>query len=159
MKPFLDRGDKGIIVLCRTSNPGAGEFQELYVDAGNQQMGMTFARFYQVVAHRVATHWNYNDNCAVVVGATAPEQIGSVRKLIGDMWMLIPGVGTQGGDVEQVVKNGLNSKGHGLIISSSSDIIFASKEKNFAEAARSKAQVLTWEINTALEKAGNFPIA
>lgn len=118
LQPFLDRIDKGIIVLVKTSNPGASELQDLNV--GSSQLPL-----YQVVAQKVANDWNKNGNCAVVVGATYPKELKKVREIIGDMPILIPGVGTQGGDVRQTVQAGLNSKREGIIISSSRAIIFA----------------------------------
>jgi orotidine-5'-phosphate decarboxylase len=154
MKPFLEQKDKGIIVLCRTSNKGAGEFQDLFVRPPEQEAtqwniwpGLSL---HEYVAHRVAHYWNYNGNCALVVGATAPEQLGQIRKIVGDMWILIPGIGTQGGDVEALVCNGLNSRGSGIIINSSSGIIFASGGPDFAHAAYNEADKLTDKINGSL---------
>lgn len=115
LDPFLKRADKGIIVLVKTSNPGAGEFQDLLVDE---------KPIYQIVAEHVAKDWNANENCAVVVGATYPEELKKVREIIGDMPILIPGIGAQGGDISSL-KNGLNSQGTGIIVSSSRGIIFA----------------------------------
>lgn len=117
LQPFLDRTDKGIIVLVKTSNPGAGEFQDLEIEG---------KPLYQVVAEHVAKTWNQNGNCGVVVGATYPEELKVVRKIVGDMPILVPGVGSQGGnDLAAVLKNGLNSQKQGLIINSSRGIIFA----------------------------------
>lgn len=113
LQPFLNRADKGVIVLVRTSNPGAGEFQDLLLDG---------KPLYQVVAEHVK---NWGNNIAVVVGATYPEELKIVRQIIGDMPILIPGIGTQGGDLEATIKNGLNSKKQGIIISSSRGIIFS----------------------------------
>src|SRR3546814_1321890 len=90
VQPFLDRADKGVVILCHTSNPGAGDFQDL--DVGGRPL-------YQRVAERVARDWNGHGNCALVVGATWPEQLREVRAIVGDMPLLIPGVGAQGGDV------------------------------------------------------------
>ncbi|MEK7612820.1 MAG: orotidine-5'-phosphate decarboxylase [Patescibacteria group bacterium] len=154
MKPFLDQNDKGIIVLCKTSNPGSAEFQDAILvaaDPPNRSMPM-----YKFVAERVSKYWNYNGNCALVVGATYPEQLGEVRQIVGNMWLLVPGIGTQGGDVEKVVRNGLNSRGNGLIINSSSGIIFASKGVDYAEAARQKMLELTEQINSAISKRRAF---
>lgn len=131
LKPFLEQKDKGIIVLCRTSNPGAGEFQDLVVEDGMLPL-------YQIVAYRVAKFWNYNSNCAVVVGATYPEELEEVRGIVGDIPILIPGIGKQGGDIEKTVKAGINSKKQGIIINSSRGIIFASSGSDFAQAAREK---------------------
>jgi orotidine-5'-phosphate decarboxylase len=139
LQPFLQRENKGIIVLCRTSNPGAGEFQDLRVND---------EPLYRVVARQVATKWNDKKNCSLVVGATYPEELSEVRQLVGDMPILIPGIGAQGGDVEKVVRAGRDSRGGGMMINSSRGIIFASKEADFAEAARREAKKLHEEINT-----------
>lgn len=138
LAPFLEMKDKGVIVLCRTSNPGAGEFQDIRVQTGRILSGSEplYRPFYQVVARRVAREWNKNGNCALVVGATYPQELAEVRKIVGDMPILIPGIGAQGGDVENTVKAGVDSRGAGMIINSSRGIIFASSESNFADAAR-----------------------
>jgi len=99
LKPFLDRKDKGCIILCRTSNPGAGEFQDLKLDSGNQAIEL-----YQRVAEKVAKDWNYNGNCGLVVGATYPEELEIVRRIANDLPFLIPGIGAQGGDIEKPSK-------------------------------------------------------
>lgn len=138
MQPFLDRKDKGYIILCRTSNPGAGEFQDI-VTSGEA--------IYKVVARNVVREWNANGNCLLVVGATYPEELAEVRKIAGDMTFLVPGIGAQGGDVEKTVKAGLNSKKSGMIINSSRGIIFASGYPDFTDKAREKAQKLRKIIN------------
>jgi orotidine-5'-phosphate decarboxylase len=154
MKPFLEQKNKGAIVLCRTSNPGAGELQDLRVELGAH--ADTCEVFYGPLYQRVAMHvsnprtWNYNGNCAVVVGATYPEELAEVRKIVGDMPILIPGIGAQGGDLETTVKAGVNSNGQGMIINSSRGIIFASMEKNFAEAARAATQKMHDDITAVL---------
>src|SRR3989344_522078 len=130
LQPFLDCKNKGIIILCRTSNPGAGEFQDLFVDPERT------VRLYQYVAMRIAEEWNKNGNCALVVGATYPDELRIVREIIGDMPILIPGIGAQGGNVEKTVSAGMDSRGWGMIINSSRGIIFASDGEDFAEAAR-----------------------
>lgn len=141
LAPFLARKEKGIIVLAKTSNPGASEFQDLRVgDAGEP--------LYQVVARHVAQSWNTNGNCAVVVGATYPADLSKVRAIIGDMPVLIPGIGTQGGEVAAIVNAGKDSRGWGMIISASRSIIFASKERDFARAARHATEQLRVEINS-----------
>lgn len=122
LQPFFERKGNGIFVLVRTSNPGAGEFQDLPIDG---------KPLYQVIAEHVVS-WNTNNNLAAVVGATYPEELSKIRKIIGDMPILIPGIGTQGGDLEQTVKNGLNSRRQGLIISSSRGIIFAPNPREAA---------------------------
>lgn len=138
LKPFLDRADKGIIVLCRTSNPGAGEFQDLRVAE---------VPLYMIVANHVAKDWNTNDNCALVVGATCPDELRAVRKTVGDMPILIPGIGAQGGDVEQTVTAGQDNHGQGIIINSARNIIFASSDDDFADAARRETIKLRDLIN------------
>lgn len=123
LQPFFERADKGIFVLVKTSNPGAGEFQDLLVDG---------KPLYQVVAERVVT-WNTNNNLAVVVGATYPEELAKVREIVGDMPILIPGVGPQGGDWEKALKNGLNSQKQGIIINVSRAILNAPNPRKAAE--------------------------
>ncbi|HVX57812.1 MAG TPA: orotidine-5'-phosphate decarboxylase [Candidatus Saccharimonadales bacterium] len=131
LQPFLDYQDKGIIVLCRTSNDGAGEFQDLAVDG---------RPLYLHVAEHVAQKWNANGNCLLVVGATYPEEIAKVRELVGDdMVFLVPGLGAQGGDAEAVIRAGTNAQGRGLIINSARAILYASSGDDFAEAARAEA--------------------
>ncbi|MBU1499464.1 orotidine-5'-phosphate decarboxylase [Patescibacteria group bacterium] len=125
LQPFLDRKDKGIIVLCKTSNPGSNEFQDLV---------------WQKVAENVAKKWNINNNCLLVVGATYPRELKQVRQIVGEMTLLVPGIGVQGGDVEKTVKAGLNSHKAGMIINSSRGIIFS-------ENPRLEAQNLREEIN------------
>ncbi len=131
--PFLEREDKASIVLCRTSNPGAGEFQDLLVDG---------KPLWQSVAERVSGEWNAKDNCMLVVGATYPEEMRAIRAVAPEMTFLVPGVGAQGGDVAAVVAAGLNAKGKGLLISSSRSILQADDP---AEAART----LRDDINAA----------
>ena len=143
MKPFLDQKDKGIVVLCRTSNPGAGEFQDLKVEVADGQ----HVSLYLQLASRAANFWNQNGNCGVVVGATYPDELRKVREIVGDMPILVLGIGAQGGDVEKTVTAGLDSKKAGLIINSSRGIIFASKGADFAEAARRETEKLRDMIN------------
>jgi orotidine-5'-phosphate decarboxylase len=143
MQPFLDRADKGVIVLCRTSNPGARDLQDLVVPdkiGGGKPL-------YQHVAELVARDWNANGNCALVVGATYPDELREVRAIVGDMPILVPGIGAQGGDVQAVLRNGKNAQGAGLIISSSRAILYAGSGEDFAQAARGEARKLRDEIN------------
>lgn len=120
MQPFLDRSDKAIIVLCRTSNPGAKDFQDLEVNG---------KPMWQIVAEKVSREWNKNNNCMLVVGATYPEEMKKIREVAGDIAFLVPGIGAQGGNVEEVMKSGLDKNGRGLIINSSRGIIFAENPK------------------------------
>ncbi len=158
LKPFLDRADKGVIVLCRTSNPGAGEFQNLPLDSDThirpigRMTAFNGTLLYQQVAYRVAHFWSKNGNCALVVGATYPEELREVRKIVGDMPILIPGIGAQGGDLEKTVDAGKNSRGRGMIINSSRGIIFASSGSDYAEAARRETLNLDRAITECLKK-------
>lgn len=138
LEPFLAYSDKGVVILCRTSNTGSAEFQTL------QSNGVS-------LAHRVAQHaadkWNANNNIMLVVGATYPEEIGQIRELTGSLPLLIPGIGAQGGELKAVLQYGLNSDKTGLMINSSRGIIYASHEADFAQAAGLAAKILNDEIN------------
>ena len=136
--PFLQRNDRGCVFLCHTSNPGARDFQELLVDG---------VPLYQHIARTIAEEWNADGNCALVVGATFPEELHVIRGIVGDMPLLIPGVGAQGGDVEAVVRNGMSADGTGLMINSSRGILYASTGAGYAEAARDAARDLRDTIN------------
>ena len=136
--PFLEFNDRGCVFLCHTSNPGARDFQEL--DVGGEPL-------YQRIARTIANDWNGDGNCALVVGATFPEELKVIRGLVGEMPLLIPGVGAQGGDVEAVVKNGKTADGNGLMINSSRGILYASRGEDYAEAAAIAARELRDAIN------------
>ncbi len=129
LKPFLDRKDKVSIILCRSSSPGAGEMQDLIV----QHSGLNNVPLWQAVAEKVTNEWNKNNNCMLMVGATYPEDMKKVRGIAGDMTILVPGIGAQGGSVEEVMKAGLNSEGLGLIIHSARGIIFSENPKEEAK--------------------------
>lgn len=131
-KPFLDRADRGIFVLCRTSNPGAGEFQNLPTNRGMVES------LYQKVAKNVFRQdkWNYNGNCGLVAGATYPDEISQVRAIAPDIPLLIPGIGKQGGDLEASV---MTAK-HRFLINSSSGIIFADYPHAEAEKLHNNIQ-------------------
>ena len=143
-QPFLDRADKGVVLLCHTSNPGAGDLQDLIVRSEDGDVPL-----YRHVAARAARDWNTHGNCALVVGATYPEQLAEVRDLIGDMPILVPGVGAQGGDVDAVVRSGARRDGAGLMISSSRAILYAASDQTFADAAAGAASDLRDAINRA----------
>ena len=143
LQPFLDRSDRGVVILCRTSNPGAADLQDLQVrdaEGGSRPL-------YQQVAETIARDWNGHGNCALVVGATWPNQLREVRAIVGDMPLLVPGVGAQGGDVAAVVGNAKSADGSGLIVSSSRAILYASGGDDFFEAAAAAARSLRDEIN------------
>jgi len=141
-EPFLQYADKGIVILCRTSNAGAREFQDLVVDG---------RKLYQIVAESVARDWNSRGNCLLVVGATYPEELADIRARTGDMTFLVPGVGAQGADVEKAVRNGRTAGGEGLVINSSRGIIYAGSGEDFAVAARRATLELRDAINAALK--------
>lgn len=127
LQPFLNYAEKGCFILCRTSNPGAKEFQDVNVDD---------EPLYLKVAKQVSQQWNKNNNCGLVVGATCPEELQAVRKAAPDLPFLVPGVGAQGGDWKTTVKLGTNADGGGLLINLSRSVIFASNGVDFATAAR-----------------------
>lgn len=140
LQPFLDLKDKGCIILCKTSNPGSGEFQDLLtssIQSCNDRDNLV-KPLYKIVAENVVNKWNTNKNCLLVVGATYPNELKQVRKIVGDMTLLVPGVGAQGGDLEATLKAGLNSKKEGLIINSSRGIIFAENPRQEAEKLRNE---------------------
>jgi len=139
VEPYLKHADKGVVILCRTSNPGAKDFQDLDVGGGR--------KLFQYVAEHVATQWNSNGNCMLVTGATYPEDLADIRRRVGDMPLLVPGVGAQGGDVAKVMAAGKTAAGTGLVISSSRAILYASSGADFADAARKAATELRDSIN------------
>jgi len=127
LEPFLAREDRACIILCRTSNPGAGELQDLTVGG---------VPLWQIVAEHVSRDWNSRGNCLLVAGATYPDELRQIRAVVGDMTLLVPGVGAQGGEVEATVRAGLNAAGLGLIVNSSRGIIFAPDPAAQARALR-----------------------
>ncbi len=151
MQPFLDCKDKGIFVLCRTSNSGSDEFQGMDV-CGDMVPG-DYMPLYKYVAHRVTNHWNKNGNCGLVVGATYPGELKEVRGRAFGMPILVPGIGFQQKDVslekqvEQVVSAGRYGRDLRMIFNSSRGIIFASNGPDFAEAARRETLKLANLIN------------
>ena len=140
LEPFLRHADRGVIVLCRTSNKGGADLQDLEVGG---------RRLFEVVAALAAQRWNAAGNCLLVVGATYPLELAQVRKIVGDMPLLVPGVGAQGADVAQAVRAGQDARGTGLIVSSSRAILYASSGDDFAQAARAATQALRAAINSS----------
>jgi orotidine-5'-phosphate decarboxylase len=130
LAPFLERADRGCFVLCRTSNPGAGEFQDLLIDG---------RPLYLVVAEHVRD-WNRHGNCGLVVGATFPQELARVRALCPELPILVPGVGAQQGDLEAAVRAGVDSSGERILVNLSRTILYASAGKDFAEAAARVAE-------------------
>ena len=135
IEPYLKHPGKGVIVLCRTSNPGGSDLQFLNVGPKGEPL-------YLHIAQLAAQQWNSSGQIGLVVGATFPEEIAKVRAIVGDMPLLIPGIGAQGGDIEATVKAGAiaGAPGTGMIINSSRAILYASSGNDFAEAARVVAQ-------------------
>ncbi|MFM8467836.1 MAG: orotidine-5'-phosphate decarboxylase [Oxalobacteraceae bacterium] len=138
--PYLEWDDHGVIVLCRTSNPGGSDLQFLQVDG---------QPLYQHVAQLVSGQWNRNGQCGLVVGATFPEELAQVRAIVGDMPLLVPGIGAQGGDIEATVKAGRTAQGNGMMINSSRAILYAALEgsEDFTAAAARVARATRAAIN------------
>lgn len=145
LEPFLAHAGHGCFILCRTSNPGAGELQDVSVRAA---VGAPEPEepLFLMLAQRVATEWNTRGNCGLVVGATYPAELRQVRARVGDLPILVPGIGSQGGDLEATVRAGLDEHGCGLIVSASRSIIYASSGLDFAIAARREAERLRNDI-------------
>jgi orotidine-5'-phosphate decarboxylase len=130
VEPYLAWTEKGVILLCRTSNPGGSDLQ--FLETGGEKL-------FERVARLVAEEWNASGQCALVVGATFPAELARVRELTGDMPLLVPGIGAQGGDIAATVSAGKTRSGAGLIISSSRAILYAGQDENYAAAARKVA--------------------
>jgi orotidine-5'-phosphate decarboxylase len=141
IEPYLAWRSKGVIVLCRTSNKGGSDLQFLETKDD--------VPLYLHVAGLVADHWNTNGQCALVVGATFPQEIAKVRERVGDMPLLIPGIGAQGGYIPATVAAGLNSQGAGMMINSSRAILYASGDDDWREAAARVARDTRDAINAA----------
>jgi orotidine-5'-phosphate decarboxylase len=138
IEPYLAYPDKGVILLCRTSNAGGATLQMLETDG---------RPLYQTIASYAATQWNTNGQMGLVVGATCPEEITAVRRIVGPMPLLIPGIGIQGGEIKTVVKAGCTDQGIGVLINSSRAILYAASGDGFAEAARQTAQTMRDTMN------------
>ena len=146
IEPYLKHAGKGVIVLCRTSNPGGSDLQFLNVNSGEP--------LYLHVAKLASQKWNSSGQISLVVGATFPEEIAKVRAIVGDMPLLIPGIGAQGGDIDATVKAGsiTGAPGTGMIINSSRAILYASSGSDFAQAARAVAQSTRDALRIAAKK-------
>ncbi len=139
IEPFLEYKEKGTIILCLTSNPGSSDFQLLKTQEGS---------VYEHVARKIVEWDKTNGNCMMVVGATHPEDLKKIREMAPDMFFLVPGVGTQGGDLQKTLKNGLRTDKSGLMIHSSRSVLYSSNGQDFADAARKMAQELKDTINS-----------
>ena len=142
VEPYLEYAEKGVIILCRTSNAGGSDVQFLNVQIGNEVKPL-----YQHIAQLVAHEWNSTGQCALVVGATYPDEIRAVRSIVGDMPLLIPGIGAQGGDLAATLDAGLCSDGTGVMINSSRAIIYASSGDDYQNAMRQAAADTQRQIN------------
>ena len=146
VEPFIQYHDKGVFILCRTSNAGAVDFQALRCMEHDRLL-------FEVVALK-AKEWNIHGNIGLVVGATYPEELKLIRQSHPDMPLLIPGIGAQGGDIASTVGYGVDARGERAIINSSRQILYASRERDFAEAARQAASELREQINYYLPSKG-----
>lgn len=142
VQPYIDYGDKGVIILCRTSNIGGADLQDIRLANGTP--------LYLHIADQVARVWNTNGQCALVVGATYPEEIEQVRKRVADMPLLVPGIGVQGGDIRATVQAGRTKNGTGMMINSARAILYASAADDWAEAAAKTARATCGAIRLAL---------
>lgn len=151
LEPFFARRDRGVIVLCRTSNPGSHEVQNALVvrddDDGNNVAGTE--PLYERIARRAATDWSQRADVGLVVGATQPTELKRVRDIVGDLPLLVPGVGAQGGDPATVMQYGATARGTGLIVNSSRAILYASSNDDYAVAARRATVGLRDALNAA----------
>lgn len=159
LAPFLEREDKGVIILCRTSNPGAGEFQNTLVHPSTEQlieMGLDpnwgAMPLYQLVALRIR-QWESKARAAIVVGATAPDELMETRLILPEMTILIPGVGTQGGSLELAVSNGVSKKLEDILLNAGSKALYASQEDDFALETRAHVLNMHQAVTTCLEAA------
>jgi orotidine-5'-phosphate decarboxylase len=147
LRPFLEHKDKGVFILSLTSNPGSRDFQQLRVDG---------KPLYQIVAEKVL-YWNKDRNCGLVVGATVPEQLKEMRQLAGEMPLLIPGVGAQGGSLEKATLFGTDNFRKTAIINVSRSVLYASRDDDFAQRAREELSKLNESVNAL--RSGDGPPA
>jgi orotidine-5'-phosphate decarboxylase len=136
MKPYLDRADRGVLILCSTSYPGGGDLQNLSLASGRT--------LYEEVAYQALQRWNYNNNVLLVVGATRPQELARIREIVGKMPLLLPGVGVQGADLREMVKS---AGGGGMIVNASRAVIYAGDGEDFADRARATAVQIRDAIN------------
>jgi len=146
IEPFIRYRDKGVFILCRTSNPGSVDFQSLRYQTGEQS-----STLFELVASK-ASQWNKYGNIGLVIGATYPQELKTIRENHPDMPLLIPGIGAQGGSLEKAVLYGVDANGEKAVINSSRQIIFSSSDDDFAQAARKAAADLRDRINSYRKK-------
>jgi len=146
LRPFLEHKDRGVFILCLTSNPGSKDLQQLRVDG---------KPLYRIVAEKVS-YWNKEHNCGLVVGATVPEQLKEIRQLAREMPLLIPGVGSQGGSLEKAALYGTDNFHKTAVINVSRSVLYASRDNNFAKRAREELTKLNRIVN-ALRSGNELP--
>jgi orotidine-5'-phosphate decarboxylase len=139
LAPFLERADRGVFVLCKTSNPGAGAIQDLDVDGSPLFLHIA----------RQAVEWDRHGTVGLVVGATYPSDVAAVRDVAPTRPILLPGVGAQAGDLEASVRAGVDASGERAIVNASRTILYASREADWQSAARAEAERLRQAINAA----------
>ncbi len=149
VEPFLEYEDRGILILCRTSNPGSQDFQELIVQESGRNVP-----FYEVVAERAA-EWDTKGNVGLVAGATFPDQARRIREICPAMPMLLPGIGAQGGELEAALSASLDTQGRGVMINVSRGVIFASQGSDYPETARAAADTYRKQIESAKDDLGS----
>ncbi len=145
VEPYLASDEKGVFLLCRTSNPGGRDIEMLKTESG--------LTVYQQVAQYAAGPWNTNGQVGLVVGATYPEEMADIRRIAPGLTFLVPGIGAQGGDIDAAVRAGINKEGWGMAINSSRAVIYAGSGTDFAKAAAAKARETRDAIRSAQEKA------
>ncbi len=145
--PYFQWPDRGVILLCRTSNPGGADLQSLEVGGGE--------RLYERVARLARERWNPNGQTALVVGATVPAELRRVREIVGDMPLLVPGIGAQGGDIDATVAAGRRADGRGMMVNSSRAILYAGGGEDFAQAARRAALDTRDALRAAVQRCGD----
>jgi orotidine-5'-phosphate decarboxylase len=155
ISPYGAYPERGVFLLCRTSNPGGDDLQSLRVQAGGENAAEGCS-LYEYVAQQANDHWNplVQGQAGLVIGATYPDELRIVRERIGDMPLLVPGIGAQGGDIEATVNAGLDSQGAGMLINSSRAILYASDQSDYAEQAAMVAAATRDEINRARAQHG-----
>jgi len=142
VEPFLAWRDRGTVVLCRTSNPSAGELQDW---PANDPL-------YRRIARLAVERWNTHGNLMLVAGATRPEELAEIRAMAPEVPLLVPGLGAQGGDLDAVVEAGLDVNGRGLVVNSARAILYAGSGRDFAESARVEAMGMRDALRRAVER-------
>jgi orotidine-5'-phosphate decarboxylase len=148
LEPFFDYPGQGVFVLCKTSNPGAGEIQNLLVDGAEP----LFAR----VARRALT-WDKHGTLGLVVGATYPSDVATIRRIAPRAPILLPGVGAQAGDLEQSVQAAVAANGGGALVNVSRSLLYASRARDWQVAARAEAERMRSAIQAALQQVATLP--